>query len=316
MPAFLAQLLLIRLKQGFRALRSVGWLLLIAIPMGGILLLVGWDKLAGLPAWAFCLVISGLFLFMHWQRRDLEFLRKCVRAVPPVLFIEYQCLLLPITVPVIWLGGSWEAALLTHLAVGLIALLPGAKSPGVRRAIRLPWIPDHNLEWKGGIRRQWRVLLPVYLAGILLSVYIPGTLLSITFVLMTVLGFYDELENRMLLESSLERGFLRKKWWAHYRLFVLLMLPQILLFLVFHPEYWYFMAFLLLVAGVFIGCALFYKYSTYLPNRRRANNQTPMSIMFMSLIIPFLAPLSLIAFFVLHQRARKRLQYFFPHAQH
>lgn len=315
MPRFLARLLLIRLKQSGRALWGVGWLLLVAVPMACILLFVLWDKLAGLQAWQLAGISAVLFLAVHWQRKDLAFLKKCGQAVPLILLVEYQLtLLLFITLPVIWLSNSPEGTIYTHLAVAFIAFIPVPQRSGSRKVIKLSWLPKDNLEWKSGIRRQWRILLPVYLAGLLLSIYIPGTLLSIVFCLMVALSFYDELESRVLLESALKNHYLWRKWIRHYSLFTLLMLPHLILYLIFHARYWYFLAFMLLVSGIFLGCAIFYKYSTYLPNRQRANNQTSMSLLFMSLIIPFLSPLSLIAFFVLHHQAQQRLQYFFPNA--
>lgn len=314
MLSFLARLLLIRLKQAGRAIWEVGWLLVVAVPMGCILLFVLWDKLAGLQAWELAGLLTLFMFALHWQRKDLAFLQKCGQAVPLILLVEYQLAALFITLPVACLSPSWEGALYSHLAIVSVAFIPVPQRSGNRKVMTLSWLPKHNLEWKSGIRRQWRILLPVYVAGILLSAYIPGTLLSIAFCLMVALGFYDELENRMLLESALQPNFLWSKWGKHYGLFVLLMLPHLILYMFFHARYWYFLVFILAVAGVFLGCAIFYKYSTYLPNRRRANNQTPMSIMFMSLIIPFLSPLSLIAFFVLHHKANKRLQYFFPNA--
>lgn len=314
MPTFLAHLLFIRLKQAGRAVWGVGALLLIAIPLALILLFVLWDGLAGLKAWQLTAIISLLFLSLHGQRKDLNFLQKCGQPVPIVLLVEYQLALLFLSIPVLLLSGHWPGIAMAHLAVACLAFVPVPQKSGDRRAIRLNWLPADNLEWKSGVRRHWRLLLPVYLAGLFLSFYIPGVLLSVAVILMISLGFYDELESRTLLERALQPHFLWKKWSRHYGLFCLLFAPQIMLYLIFHFQYWYFLAFVLAVAGVFLGCAIFYKYSAYLPARRRANNQTSMSIMFMSLIVPFLAPLSLIAFFVLHRKARQRLQYFFPDA--
>lgn len=314
MPAFLLLLLQIRLKQAARALRGVGWMLVVALPMAGIFLFVIWDKLAGLAAWQASLLLGVMFLALHIQRKDLAFLRKCHRSVPLIVGIEYQLALLPMSIPVAWLSGSAEILLWSHAAVALIAFLPARRSKDNGRTFQLTFLPSKQFEWLSGVRKQWLILVPIYLAGILLSGYIPGPLLSISFILLIALGFYDELESRMMLESALRSRFLLKKWGEHYRLFCLLLLPQIALFLIFHFQYWYLLLFILANAGILLGCAIFYKYSAYLPGRRSSNSQTPVSLLSLTLIIPFLAPLSLIALFILHRKARRRLQYFFDHA--
>lgn len=314
MSAFLFNLFLIRLKQAGRALGGVGWLLVLALPMAGIFLFVIWDKLAGMQAWESAALLALVFFFLHWQRKDINFLKKCDQVVPLVLLFEYQMVLLTLSLPVYLLNSSGEALLWSHLSVALIAFLPTRRESSYTRAINLSLLFNNKLEWISGVRRHWPTLLPLYLAGLFLSAFIPGTLLSIVFILLIVLSFYDELENRMLLENALQPHFLWKKWIRHYRLFLTIFLPHIGLYLFFHARYWYFLVFILAVSGIFLACAIFYKYSAYLPGRRQANSQTPISLLFLTLIIPFLAPLSLIVLFILHRKAKRRLHYFFPHA--
>lgn len=314
MPKFLLHLLMIRLKQAGRALWGVGWLLVLALPMAGIFLFVIWDKLSSLQPPASTAILAFLFFSLHWQRKDLAFLKKCDQPVPLIVLVEYQLTMLLFTLPIALLSASWTTLLWSHLIVGLIAFLPSNQPTVNQRTFDVSFFLKDQLEWIGGIRKNWKSLLPIYLAGLIFSFYIAGTLLSMVFMLLIILGFYDELENRMLLEKALQRHFLWKKWISHYRLFCILFLPHIGLYLFFHVRYWYFLLFILAISGIFLACAIFYKYSTYLPGRRKANSQTPISILFLTLIIPFLAPLSLIALFIFHRRAQRRLQYFFPYA--
>jgi hypothetical protein len=89
----------------------------------------------------------------------------------------------------------------------------------------------------------------------------------------------------------------------------------LLLFLFFHGQLWYLIIALLFVCIIFIGCAIFYKYSAYLPRRQQVNNQTPMALLYVGLIIPFIAPAIFVALFVFYRKAKRRLNYFFPYAQ-
>ena len=99
MSDFLFDLLLIRLKQAGRALRGVGWLLVLALPMAGIFLFVIWDKLAAMQAWQSVALLAFLFFSLHWQRKDIAFLKKCDQAVPLVGLFEYQLALISISLP-------------------------------------------------------------------------------------------------------------------------------------------------------------------------------------------------------------------------
>lgn len=312
---FLLQLLWIRIKQSWRAMLDVGFLLILALPMGILSLIMACNELASLDPLVWSGLTGVLFLVLHYQRKDGYFLQKGRVYVPLIYGVEYQlALLLLVTGPLAIWYQAWTGTLISHLLVAAIAFIPPRRTSGLRRAINLDWLPRNNLEWLSGIRKYWWLLLPVYGAGLIAAAYLPGPLLSLLILMLMILGFYDELENRILLERALQPHFLWKKWWAHYRLFCLLMLPHIGLFLWFHASYWYLLIFCLVISGIFLACAIFYKYSTYLPGRRRANHQTAMSLIIMTLFIPFLSPLSLIALFIFHRKAQKRLRYFFPHA--
>lgn len=315
MRSFFPTLLLFRFRQAWRALASAGWLLLLALPMGLIFLLATWERAGTTEPAILLLIVGGSLLALHWQRRDLAFLSKCDIRVPWIVVGEYQLLLFVLlTLPVWLITHHWEGSLWCHLAAAAIAWIPVRRIRSSGTFLALAWIPPALFEWKSGIRKQWMVLLPVYLAGLASSVFVVGPLASFLLILLAVPGFYNELEARPLLERSLRPGFLITKWLTHSAFLLALFTPHLLLFLIFHLQYWYLMGVLLLIGCLLLGCAIFYKYSAYRPQRQFADNQTPMGLLYLCVIIPFFAPAVPLACLLLYHRARKRLHYFFAHA--
>lgn len=296
---------------------GVGWLLVLALPLAGIFLLSFWDKIGSLSPFIYSLLIAGLTGTIHWQRQDRAFLKKNGRPLYLILACEYQLLvLLFCSIPVLLIRFNWPGVALSHLFILALPLLTPPRKQQAISFLALSWVPLSLFEWRSGIRKNWLLLLPVYLSGLLLAKFPAAPLISILLITFPALGFYNELEHRMLLETAIKQPrFLARKWAAQASFFLLLFTPQILLFLFFHHEIWYLIIVLVVVCQLWLACAIFYKYGAYLPNRRQVDNQTPMTLLVMAVIIPFLAPALLVALILFYRKARQRLQFFFPYAR-
>lgn len=289
MIPFLKTLLSIRLKQTWRAGKSIGWLLILALPFGVIFLLGIWQKIGNFHPWVVGLIGLAMVGSIHWQREDLDFLRKSEVPLFLILLVEYQLLLLLLfTLPVGLIGGHWLGVSMAHgLTIG-VPFLPLPQKQQRMAFLSLSWVPLFLFEWRSGLRKNWLLVLPVYLSGILFSQFTLLPLLSMLLTMIVATGFYNELEHRMLLEKAVqEPRFLFRKWSHQGIFFSLVFLPQMILFFVFHLSLWYLMVALLLICQLLLACAIFYKYSAYLPNRQSVNNQTPMALLFIAVIIPF-----------------------------
>lgn len=307
-------ILKLRVLQFWRLLKTVGWLLLlIALPLLGILFLRLLEVVQNTSDYTLAAVFVLSLIFLHQQRKDIGFLRKLDIAKWRVFLAEYNALVLPLSLLFLILFQKWLALLLIHLGVSLVAFLPqisGRKKQGV--SFSLSFIPTEAFELKAGIRKYWPLLTLAYVPGILLAHFIGAALVSVLVFALVAVSFYDEFESRQLVEQFyFQPNWLWQKSWVQAKVYLGLHLPQIVLFLFFHTQYWYILLAALVVGLMIIFFALYYKYASFVPKRTRVYNQTAFGFYLIGFIIPFFFPASLFYLILYYRRARQRMDYFY-----
>ena len=304
----------IRLKQAFRMLQSVGWIyvcLFVPILMIGILGLLERSLTGNYPmtALAFLFVVTSF----HFQRKDHDFLDGLGASPMIYRLLDYLLIFLPLLVGLLMIACSLDVLLVFLILPIIAAIRPPQKSIGdYMPTFPVSFIPLMAFEWRSGFRRYgWGLMLLYILA--LVGSYQMGVGIGFTILLALLsIGFFDELEEKTLLEvfKPFDRFFQRKIYWQAL-FFHGLMLPHYILSLVFHGQFWYLLLVAILIAESILLFCLFFKYAHWHPNRRKAYNQVTMGLYIGSLIVPFLAPAGLFYCWVYYKKAKKNLAYYY-----
>lgn len=307
-------LLLFRLKQGFRMLKSVGCLLIIALPLLFIYSLSALHSAKYTNSIVIAFVLCLIPFSIHFYRKDGRFLQhlNCSRWI--IFLIEYSILLLPITLAVLIQFNKWEVFAIVHSFTLLILFFPpGLLNSQTSKSKPIPsFIPVEIFEWRSGLRQYFYYALLLQIIGLSLCTFV-GTALIITLLWgMMAVTFYEAIEQKELFENiHFKYGLLKRKVITHSLLFHTFLLPHYLLFLIFHTNYWYLILAAATLAELLLLFAIFYKYAVYRPARRRAYNQTATGLFLGGFLVPFLAPGSIWYLITFWRRAIKRIQYFY-----
>lgn len=316
MAHFLSLMIKLRLKQGFRILQSVGWgYVLIIVPI--LLFIFGFrlmELLIGSEMWAGGLLLALPVLSLHLGRKDHHFLRQIApysyRA--PLFFCEYLLLLLPVWGALLYLGRG-DVALVFGLATLLIAMLDMAWMPAVKWiALPLRWVPLRAFEWRAGLRKTGILILFFLLIGLIASHWvwsIPGTLIICA---MFSASFYQDLESKEMVEGPFDVStLLWQKIGLHSVLFHAIFSLSYLVYFIRHSELWWILVLSILAVELLLSFSILVKYANWLPNREKHSAQTMIAVFSVGLLIPYLAPASLLLWAYYFRKASKRLEYFY-----
>jgi hypothetical protein len=235
-----------------------------------------------------------LVLSVHLQRTDKEFL-KIIKTHPvKVYFSEYLLLSVPLISGLIYYRLWTDILILLSLisVTGFIDFTPRTTNRH-NRFIRL--IPDDSYEWKSGVRKGFVGIILILIAGIggnfLFEAAIPIAILVLS---LFVINFYQtgEPEIFLIIKETGVKQFLKRKIIEFIIQFTMLVSPLILLFILFYPGFW-FIPFveLLMIYFVFIYVVLL-KYAFYIPNEKLISSQTLSAIGTLSLLLPFMLPVT------------------------
>ncbi len=307
-------ILSIRAKQFYRVLSELGIIHLLVLSIALIpLLLMLWSRIDEQSDWALP-ILSGLALLsIHLNRKDKEYLEAILTRPFIVFFVEYCFVLIP-TFILMLVRQRIDIVLAT---LGFAALLSLVKLTIRRKASARPvfGFPSHfqqDFEWISGIRKQYFTIGFIYLCGLGLSWWSP----AIPLVVMLLLGiivatFYMEAESHNLLEiyaDQAPRQFLRKKVKRAILLFWGYCSPLVVLFVVFHFQYWYLLLLLLVIVSLFPVLGIVLKYSHYLPGQSLKSNELILGIMIAFLTMPFTQPVPMIFAYRQYKKAITNLK--------
>ncbi len=304
-------LLQLRLRQLYRALRDVGWpLLLLATPMIAIFVLGLLDRSQRGGGPVVALVVLLAVAAIHLRRQDLRFLQLLNSATRQIFMAEYSLLALPFSMFVIILLGDFAQAAVLQVGVLAIALLPAGWANRLRPAAgqNLGWVPTRLYELKTALRKQFWAISLLYIIGLATCMFTASTPIVLLLLATIAVSAYDPIENRHLLEHTLlKKSWLAQKVLQQNKAFHLALAPHYVLYLVLHTSLWYILVALMLVVSGVLTFAITYKYAHYYPGRKKANNALAAGIFLLCLIIPFFAPACLVYLWVYWRRAVKTM---------
>lgn len=224
-------------------------------------------------------LFSGLVVILigsiHLKRGDYTFL-KIVSNNYRLLFItDYLILSLPILIPLLFKGELTVVG--AHLAlIAVIALAPQFKFPEINRgSILIRVLPSYAIEWIAGVRRFHIIIIVISILGLLFS-YMYACSILVIFVLGLIVTSFNEREEPyqfIILFEKKSSDLLNFKLKTQITLFTLLVLPQIIMFMVFHIERWYVVSIEYIVFCSILILTIVMKYSnvTHKPTFRAPN---------------------------------------------
>ena len=305
-----------RWMQTFRSLKSVGWLWVIALPIFLGFLFSLLDRVSRLNPDYWLAIVPVMILSFHFYRKDGRFLKIhfTKKEIWQLLFAEYSAAALPFYLIFGFVFKNWWVLLVGQLAILAIIFLPLSRKSLFQRKSFLPldWIPTDLYEWRYAFRKYGVVYLLIWSAGFLGVWYNGATILSLILFTVTFIAAFEVLENKeMLLAKTYSSSFVQQRALRHFGFLNLLFLPHHLISLILYGQYWYIWLAVVIVSGMIISFAIFKKYASWIPKRRRIFSNTQVAIFCLFGYVPFFWPVA-IGWLVIHYRkAVSRMNYFF-----
>jgi len=303
-----------RLKQIVRIFREIGavYLLLLFLVCIGFFLGLIEGLLRSTSPWMGLIGVM-IVLSIHFSRKDTSFLKKLEISRPKLYLWEYSILLLPMAC--IYLRGGNMLAILVQLAgILVIAFLPNPELTGrsFSNVLDFKILPSSLFEARAYLRRYAIPSGLVYILGLVMSQYVTVMIVMMLVVAMLFTAFFDEVEDKSLLEAfHFRKGILKTKTQSYLSLYFLVLLPYIVLFLILHLQYWYIMLAVLFLGSTLILFNIFYKYAHYAPGRRRIYNSMGNAMFLGGILIPFFYPVTLLYLIYYWRKARKNISLYY-----
>ncbi len=241
-------------------------------------------------SWVATILITASAFSVHSYRKDKRFLTIALRQPQWAYCLEYSLAALPVLA--LSLGTKhWYHFLITiglFLGLSFLKIHPTKK---VKYAGLSNFFPHANFEWIGGVRRNFYPILFLYGACIV-GIFLPYGSVVMLGILHTALPqFYEECEPLQLFQFQSNgqsvQHFLRQKIWSHSLVFWKYTLFFIVPYLILHPDtLWATLFVYYYCYKNFVFCIL-QKYSSYVPNRVLHQNRFLITLVLMSILIPF-----------------------------
>lgn len=230
-----------------------------------------------------------LILFLHLNRKDKRFLSLIFNR-PYIIFItEYFLLSVPLLIISI-LKFEFVLIALILSGVSIISFLTLTIQKTNRNNFIIRMIPDNNFEWKSGVRKYFWSIVPVWIATVLGSFLIGAVPTGIFLITSAIISFYQESEPRNLIElyELPARKFIKNKLIGSLKINTAVSIIPMLLFLIFHTEYWYIVVYEFIMCNFVITFVILLKYARYAPCEDLSANGILTGMALISIALPFL----------------------------
>jgi hypothetical protein len=305
--------LLIRLRQIIRAVISTGIMrMIIFFAVFVLITLVAYKYAGGNPGDT---IISALhlsfILYYHLKRQDIKFMRVHIDRYKLYILVEYLMYSLPVLIILL------VQAKLIHL-VSIPAILFIISNIRLRKRFRRKntiiqrIIPDDAFEWKAGSRKTAYIFIILILAGLGTAFFEGSIPLVILIIGMIPLGFTDTAEPyQMVIAYELSTvQFLMHKIRKQVILFLIPVIPLILVYLIFHPNYWYIPLLELLILTSLQVYFVTAKYAFYESAKKSTAAQIYGAIGALSIFLPFMIPFVWIMTIRFFYKSKQKLNFY------
>ncbi len=305
-------LLKIRLKQIYRGIIGIGLIRFIFLVglvgfLGFALYIKSSDKLTSQYLSAGFLL---LIMIVHFKRGDKLFLKSHFSNYKALMLAEYIILSIPVLCCFLihkqWVAISQLSGLLIIINIDL-----KARNSNLNTKLQ-ELIPDDAFEWKAGIRKQFFIIVPIWIIAALTSFFIGSIPIAIFILGITILSFFEKCEPyQILLSVELSATkLLTLKVKRLLQLFSTLVIPLLVLFIVFNPDKWY-----IPVAEYFIFCSLLIytimtKYAFYEPNIKSSAAQIYVALGALGGMIPVFLPVVWLMTIFFYSKSVNKLNFF------
>lgn len=305
----------IRLQQVKRELAALGVIYAIAISFVAIIL----SKIALVSLSTFnsqlifCMIWSAVVSTIHISRRDLLFLQRTQNSSFSFLFADYILLsLLPILL-MLFCQAYLAAGIIIAVAF-IMCFIPPVRKLSNKQSSEIKFVPYYLPEWKSGIRK---INQSIFYGLILLAIAaspLPFFSLFLCWIFTAIIaGFYQQFEPRdqLRFQHRTARIYLHDKIRLAVKSFLLILLPILILYTLFHPDQWVISLVALILFLILIVFSIVAKYSYYAPGATAGPHQIYFTLGILSLFIPFLVPIPLVLTITRYRKAIKRLSPYF-----
>lgn len=257
------------------------------------------------------LVYLLVLLMIQSGRRDKIFLKSRIPNYRLVITAEYFFLLLPLFFSLFW----WRQTACLLIAVAGLLCIPHfdirlrQKS---RNSKLLHRIPAPCFEWKAGLRKNYLLIIIVWIIGFCTSFFVGSVPFAIFLLGIFTIGFYETGEPFSMLiapEKNASR-LLFSKMKFHSLHFMAITAPLCLAFLAFHHELWY-IPVIEILFFVLMGCYfILAKYAFYTPNAKSPAAQNFSALGLLCAFVPFMLPVVGILMIVFYYKSVEKLNFY------
>lgn len=283
--------------------------LIILLAIAGIALYVLLSFLESLLEASVCgSVLLMVVWFIHLRRKDYHFIRMTDERAWWIFFADYLLFSLPFLFLLLW-QGYW------FVVVGVMAGYVGIsfiRQP-FRQAVKgfpVPsFIPYKAFEVRILFRRYGGLLTILYLSAFVGLLLPYASFASLWFCTAFILEGFRDCESRPILNGSEipAKRFLHHKIWLNGKLFCAAILPVCLIYTIIRPGDWWLALGFFVLASLNVVLLIVAKYALYEPGKKVVSGQFSISLSYIGILIPFLAPLTLFLLIRYYIMARKNL---------
>lgn len=307
------ELLKIRLKQFVRILKEIGVIRTIILVALFIFVLGVINEYSQKDSSIiYVLLIYSFFIFyVNLKREDVKFIKLYFPKYYFVFLFENILISIPLII-ILLINQLWIWVLFFVVFVFLVSFFHFTKNQKTINSFFQRIIPDENFEWKSGFRKNLYLIVFLWIIGLSASFFI-GTIPVVIFVLgIIILNFYEQVESIQILiaDGYGTKKFIFKKVTNHLRDYFVLVFPLVIIFMIFHIEYYYISLIIFFVFAFLIFYSILLKYTFYRPNEKSGAMQTFTVFGILSIFVPFLLPVTFMLTIVFAFKAINNLNFY------
>jgi hypothetical protein len=177
-----------------------------------------------------------------------------------------------------------------------ILLNPFSSNLNLKWNIKIPINNPRSFEWISGFRRNFIIIVPIYLLFLAFSFKAYVAPVGIVILSILVSGFYYYGESREFIElfSRNFRTFLVQKIKLSVKYFLFLLMPIDFISLIFQPGTWYYIIGATIIGTLIQIITIIFKYALFAENSDLGRNGIIVSINILCILLPFFWPLPII----------------------
>ncbi len=313
MPFILFLFLKIRLLQGYRLLQELGWLRVLLFAVFVIPFAIRYIVNPHYTLFAYGVLLSSI----HFFRTDTHFLRLQHFPYRAIFRCEYGILAAPMLVYLAW-QQNW---LYVGLLLLLVAVLPYLSLTIRVQPFQVKWLSKifhpQAFELQSGVRKNLPVLVVAWLAAAFSMQFIYALPVFIIFLTLHTAFYYLEMEAAQIpsVVAKNPMQLLGRKIQFQYCYFWLFLSPLLILFCIFHTNYWFIIAYFVFSSSLAQLFPIFYKYAVFSPAQQPIYNgwiyAIFCTILLFIVLIPFFIPVGLFALWRYFHKSQQQMAVYF-----